>query len=356
MNTLRVLTRLSRVVALALGIGAALSPAQEAPPQATHAQDRVVLKSGRELIGRFGGEHGHRVLFVDDELGPLSVARVHVRTVVPGTGDPGLFAPVVLTAGETPPPETYVRYVAPAGDAPGELDTGVARLFDAKSRTTLFLVGAVHVGEEEYYARLQDVLDSCDVVLFEGVGRGKNGGAAGEEEMARFDALFRLQLKLKDLLGLAFQKDGLDYSHEFWKNADVDLDRLNEKLGKEGVGLPTDSPLIRGLLSVVLGMVDASSLDQNPEFRQLLKRQAAVALSGADAAFGGALAPLGRVLIDWRNDRALRCLDAEVKAGPPGRWIALFYGAGHLPDLAKKLLAKGWEFQGSEWLRAWNVE
>ena len=44
----------------------------------------------------------------------------------------------------------------------------------------------------------------------------------------------------------------------------------------------------------------------------------------------------------------------DRKRGPKGRWLSLFYGAGHLPDLATRLQAGGWKFQGTDWVRAWH--
>jgi len=336
--------------ALAFPSGAAAP----APPQAS-AADRVVLKSGRELEGRFGGERGHKVYFVDDEIGSLVVPRTHVRTIVRGDAEPDLFAPIVLEASDAAPPKSYIRVEPAEGDLPAALATGVARLFDERSRTTVFLVGAVHVADADYYARVQDVLDGCDVVLFEGVGHAKGGGPPSETEMERYDSLFKMQLKIKDLLGLTFQHDGLDYGHSFWKNADVDMENLSAQMKRENVELPTDPPLVRGLLKLVMGMLDASQLGENPEFRRQLKSQAATVLAASDSIFGGEMRSLGKVLIDWRNDAALRFLDEEMARGAPGRWIAVFYGAGHLPDMAAKLMKKGLELQGVDWLRAWEL-
>jgi hypothetical protein len=175
--------------------------------------DRLVLKSGRELVGRVDGEREHRILFHDDEGGEMTIARVDVRTIVRADDEPGLFAPIVLEPPSETAPATFIRFDPPR-DEPGHLLTGVARFFEERSRTTLFLVGAVHIGEPAYYERLQDVLDSCDVVLFEGVGGGR-GVAPSDDEVASMDALTKLQLTLKDALGLQFQKDGLDYRRPF---------------------------------------------------------------------------------------------------------------------------------------------
>ena len=89
---------------------------------------------------------------------------------------------------------------------------------------------------------------------------------------------------------------------------------------------------------------------------RIAKRQAASVLANADQLMGGALGGLQEVLVDWRNDAALATLDREVAEGKPGRWLALFYGAAHLPDFATKLLARGWEFQAADYLPAWRLD
>src|SRR5262245_39822954 len=122
----------SKILLVALALPAADLLSAAAPPQ-----DRVVLKSGRELVGRFGGERDHKVYFVDEEVGAAVVPRLHVRTIVPGDAEPGLFAPVVLEASGEEPPKSFVRFDAPAGGKPGALMTGIARLFDEKTRTTV---------------------------------------------------------------------------------------------------------------------------------------------------------------------------------------------------------------------------
>jgi hypothetical protein len=335
------------VAAAALALGAG---------RATREADRLVLKSGRELVGELVTQRDHKVLFRDEKRGELELLRRDVRTVVRGEETPGLFAPLVLDAAIDEAPATYIRFVAPDGDKAGSLSTGVARFFDERTRTTLFLVGAVHIADSDYYARVQDVLDSCDVVLFEGVGGSQPHGPPSTDELERIDALTKLQLMVKDALGLQFQKDGLDYRRAFWRNADVDLTSLTKKLDAEGVGLPTDSPLFRALLKFVVGAFDLSAAGKDPELQRLLKRQVAGALAQSDKLvdFGGG--KLNEVLVGWRDDAALKVLDDELAHGAQGRWLAIFYGAAHLPDLAKKLGERGFEYQRSGWLDAWNVE
>ena len=318
--------------------------------------DRVVLKDGRERVGRFVASQAHRVWFEDAVAGGLAIPRTDVRTIVRADEEPGLFAPLVLESASAPPPADYIRYSAPTAAGPGHLSTGVARFFHAPTRTTLFLVGAVHIAETAYYERVQDVLDSCDIVLFEGVGPRPGQPAPSGDELERLDALTQVQMKLKDALGFVFQHDGLDYHHPFWKNADVDFSSLSERMAQEGVELPTDGPIMRAFLNLVVGTLDLQAAGSDPGVRRMLRRQAGAAMTMADSLFAGSQKKLGEVLVDWRNDAALAVLDRELAAGPKGRWLALFYGAAHLPDLAKKAAARGFEFERSGWLDAWTIE
>src|SRR5262249_58463125 len=99
----------------------ASAPARAPARQAARAADRVVLKSGRELFGKFGSERAHKVYFVDDELGALVVPRTNVRTIVRGDAEPDLFAPILLDVPEAAPPKSYIRLLEAKGDAPPAL-------------------------------------------------------------------------------------------------------------------------------------------------------------------------------------------------------------------------------------------
>ena len=63
----------------------------------------------------------------------------------------------------------------------------------------------------------------------------------------------------------------------------------------------------------------------------------------------------GSTIIDYRNAKAMDILKREIAAG--NKKLALFYGAGHLPDMQKRLLS---EFQmkraGQYWLEAWKLK
>jgi hypothetical protein len=61
----------------------------------------------------------------------------------------------------------------------------------------------------------------------------------------------------------------------------------------------------------------------------------------------------GTVIIGERNRVALEVLGKEIAAGK--KKLAIFYGAGHFPDMQKRLAAMGFSKTGEEWLAAWSI-
>jgi hypothetical protein len=63
----------------------------------------------------------------------------------------------------------------------------------------------------------------------------------------------------------------------------------------------------------------------------------------------------GSTIIEHRNAKAMEVLKREIDAGKTR--LSIFYGAGHLPDMQKRLLE---DFQlkraGRTWLTAWDLE
>ncbi|MGA0870734.1 MAG: hypothetical protein ACO3UM_17530, partial [Planctomycetota bacterium] len=199
------------------------------------AQDRVVLKSSRTLVGVLTRDTRSAVEFVDDEVGAVRVPWTAIRAVeTEGSPADALGIEAAEEPGDRP--STYVRWVR-EGDEQG-LETGTARWHHAETDTTVFLVGVVHIADRTYFGQLQRFLDSCDLVLFEGVGR----GAASEEDIARLGTMMQMQLSLRGALGLDFQKDCVDYDRPFWRNSDVPIDEVLAELQSRGAALPTANP------------------------------------------------------------------------------------------------------------------
>ena len=62
----------------------------------------------------------------------------------------------------------------------------------------------------------------------------------------------------------------------------------------------------------------------------------------------------GSTIIEHRNAKCMKILQREIAAGK--REIAIFYGAGHLPDMQRRLIS---DFKmkraGQQWLEAWSL-
>ncbi|MDA1221435.1 MAG: serine hydrolase [Planctomycetota bacterium] len=312
------------------------------------AQDRVVLKSSRVLTGTVVRDTRSEVELVDDEIGHVHVPWTVIRAVErEGQSLDTLGLPAPAAPGERP--NTYVRWVRD-GDDQG-LETGTARWHHADSDTTVFLVGVVHIADRPYFGQLQRFLDSCDLVLFEGVGR----GAATDEDLARLDTMMQMQLSLRGALGLDFQKDCVEYDRSFWRNSDVPIDEVLAELESRGASLPTDNPLLAGLTKMVLGIA-ASGGERDPTYRDSLKSRVGPILAKADEIMSRpAMSGMRGAILEHRNAHVVTDLEREFAGGPRGRRIAVFYGAGHLPDLDDRLEALGLRFEGAAWHRAWDI-
>jgi hypothetical protein len=103
------------------------------------------------------------------------------------------------------------------------------------------------------------------------------------------------------------------------------------------------------LASVMVLMQILMKKDGSDDLKRLIGRefdQVESIMSGLEA--GG-----GTVIIGERNRVALEVMAAQIAVGK--KRLAIFYGAGHFPDMQKRLEAMGFKKSGEEWLAAWSV-
>lgn len=162
-----------------------------------------------------------------------------------------------------------------------------------------------------------------------------DGAASGERG---------LQAEMADALDLVFQLDGIDYGGAHWRNCDVSLEELEALLAEAG-----------GDASALLGALDGSSLlgraaggllrlvGATRTGRGSLKLVGVEVLARADevlAAPPPGMERLFEVLLEERNAVVVDDLRAILDGEPELRRIAVFYGAGHLRDLERRLVAE----------------
>lgn len=256
----------------------------------------------------------------------------------------------------TPAPPAFLRYVDVAGQQ--RLETAITRYVGPQG--TVDLVGAVHIGEVAYYRELQKRLDAYPKVLFELI-------KPEELDLARAGradgGLSSAQRWLKDSLQLTFQLDEIHYGRKHFVHADIDPETLarslRERMGSlfGGAILWTvrDAARLRHADgSLRLGGVELLLALGSTNRPLALKRVLARELSdmGGDLGSLGSADGLGEVLVQRRNEVAMGVLARTL---PKAKKVAIFYGAAHLPDLEKRLLAQGFQRQGTEWLTAWDL-
>ena len=232
------------------------------------------------------------------------------------------------------------------------------------------LIAAVHVADRAYYAALQAQFTRYDRLLFELVkphdmdARELGGRSRQPADSLESDSgLSSLQRLIKDWLQLEFQLDDIDYRPRNFVHADLDSARVGKALREHAGDLLqslviysiTDAARLRyGDGSLRLGSMELALAMASSDRPRALKRVLGRELAEVDfssSEFGGL--GFGSVLIGDRNAAAMQVLQLELAKNH--RRLALFYGAAHLPDMHKRLLAMGFVPKGEAWLTAWRI-
>ena len=264
-------------------------------------------------------------------------------------------------------PPQFLRLQQDETDEPIALETAIVRYGynhnTADQITHVDLVAAVHIGEKEYFSTLNQLFRTYDVVLYELVAPpnarvpqagGRPSGAIGTAQQG-----------LKNLLGLQFQLDQIDYTAQNFVHADLSPQEFNKAMQRRGESWWTmfskimqesmaranenpkkksPDPSFGDLFGIIFG--------SNRELR--MKRLLADQFSDMEvltSAFGG---EEGSSLITDRNTAALSVLKQQLQKRSQS--IAIFYGAAHMHDFDTRL-RKNFQLQPTEtvWLEAWNL-
>ena len=260
------------------------------------------------------------------------------------------------------PESLYLRVQKSEEEKPKALQTAIVR-YKGKSGTpyegkVVDLVGVVHIGQKEYYEDLNDRLSKYDSVLYELVA--PDGTRIRPEDLQkRRSVIASMQSGMKDMLNLEYQLELIDYLAENFRHADMSPDEFAEDLERRGdsVWKMMARMMGAGLASSSanggdLGMLMALfSDDRSKRMKQAMAKQLVdmeLVTAGMDDANGE------NTIIKGRNAKAFRILKEELDAGKDK--VAVFYGAGHLPDMADRLES---EFQmkpkKTTWLDAWDL-
>ena len=270
-----------------------------------------------------------------------------------------------------------------------ELQVAVRKLVPTNGvGPVIWLSGASHIGETNYYAQLQQHLDTQALVLFEGIRAGRKAGGTNTVASEKSDSSSAtpakaaertsLQKDLAESLGLVFQLEAIRYTGTNFRNSDLSVAELRDLMDKDDEPAAPDSPKEKRKSEAFEQLLKA--MDGNSMFGTLLKvgfklvggnpkLQAMTKLALIEA-LGGIRGDLSRmkslpeemqrlmeVLIQTRNDAVLKDLRAELKRPAPPASISIFYGAGHMDDLERRLRREfGYRAESDLWLPAFTVD
>lgn len=262
----------------------------------------------------------------------------------------------------------FLRMTRTESNKPKTLDTSVTTYRSTSAGgVTVDLIGAVHIGERQYYEELNRRFDQYDVLLYELVAPEntvipRGGKREGTNPVAM------LQDSAKNLLGLESQLELVDYTKAHFVRADMTPTQIAEKMAERGetaftVALSTLADVMRqqNLAAREAAKQPAAEIEEelglfdllgNPlKMKQVMAEQF-VKTGSLDESLGGSL---NQMLVIDRNAEALRGLQKQIAAGK--KKIGIFYGAAHMPDFEKHLVADfGLQKGDQSWIVAWDLQ
>lgn len=266
------------------------------------------------------------------------------------------------TDANKPAAEVFLRITRDDADRPKALETAIVS-FEGKPGSEhagcrVGLVGVIHIGDKAYYEQIDKLLAEYDVVLYELVA--PDGTRIRPEDLQhRRSLLSSVQSGMKDMLNLEYQLEHIDYMAKNFRHADMSPEEFVQDMRDRGdevwkmlarmMGAGLASQPAGGDVGILVAMMsnNRAMLLKQTMAKQLLDVDVAVA--GLDDASGE------NTLIKGRNRKAFEVLKEELAAGKKN--IAVFYGAGHLDDMAQRL-EEDFQMQATakRWLAAWDLQ
>ena len=223
------------------------------------------------------------------------------------------------------------------------------------------LISAVHIADKSYYQHLNKIFKNYDVVLYELVA--EEGTRVGTQKAGEGKSLLStIQQGMKNVLGLTFQLEEVDYSSKNFVHADISADDFKNSMEEKG----------ESFFSMFLNMWLVSMQQQatNPDavsdmdlmvamFSQNRERDlkivAAKQFMQMDPVMDAIEGDEGSTIITARNLKALKVLRQEMEKGH--KKIAIFYGAAHMQEMEKVLMTE-FKFKPAQvdWVDAWDLK
>ena len=281
-------------------------------------------------------------------------------------------SPVILQAADTKDADTknkadkgthYLRVARDEKGKPTALEAAIVRFAPAdrsKATPMVDLVAAVHIAEPSFFDQLNKEFKGYDAVLYEliapeGAKPPKDGAPASGNPVSA------VQNAMTQMLELEFQLKGIDYNAKNFVHADLSPEEFRRSMRDRDESVASIFLRMMGYAMAQQGNQSGGTSDADL-LMALFDKNRSLALKRVMAEqfeqLGGMLrvldGPKGSTLISDRNKKALDVLRQQVDAGK--KKMAIFYGAGHMPDMEKRLADDfGLRKVETRWLKAWDL-
>ncbi len=259
----------------------------------------------------------------------------------------------------------FMRIRKDERDRPLAMETSVTRYEktdDAGQKVVVDLIGVVHIGEQQYYEELNRLFEKYDGLLYELVAPEGTIIPKGGRESQNVGAnpVAAIQVGMQNALGLQFQLDHIDYTKPNFIHADMTPEEYGESMKEndESIGGYALKAIGSSMAMQAAGQGDNSmgmllsvfSSNRELKMRRNFAKQM-MKMEGGLVMFEG---KDGSTIIDYRNAKCMKVLRREIESGKQN--LAIFYGAGHLPDMHERLINDfGMKQAGRSWLVAWDL-
>ncbi len=250
------------------------------------------------------------------------------------------------------------------------LDTAVMRYRSKNGDSELIvdLIGAVHVGEESYYEKLNRLFAEYDAVLYELVAPEGTRVPRGGRTETSGNPVSLMQSMTKSMLGLASQLDHVDYTQDNLIHADMSPADMMEAMKARGdnvfsFALSAMADVVRQANIQAEQAGDELELPAEQDLMSMLTDPDAGAkmkimmaeqfdrMGGTEMMLG---AKINEAIVKDRNAAAMKVFQKQLAKGR--KRIAIFYGAAHMTDFDKRLREDfGLQRADQFWLKAWDL-
>ncbi len=262
--------------------------------------------------------------------------------------------------------DEWVRFRRDADGKPIGLETAIARYEGTPPGNRLpvvvDLVGAIHVGDRAYYEGLNRRFLGYGALLYELVApKGTVVPRGGRVDSA--NPLGAMQNSMKTMLALEHQLEIVDYTRPNFVHADMSPEKLFATMKQRdesvlklyfrmvGQSIAEQTKATSKGESAEFDMMKALFSNDRPRRLKITMASQLTQLEGLLTSFGG---ENGTTLIHERNRVAMEVLGQQINRGQ--RSVGVFYGAGHLADMDKRLRERfGLRQTGKEWVTAWDL-